>query len=79
MTTFHTASNSPTRAALLVKGGWGGRTETEVKVIGETPKRYRIEAITRTKLAGRERWIGPGETALVPKYAVHFRPDEVKP
>lgn len=57
--------------ALLWLNGWGGITKTEVKVVGQTPKRYRIEAIKdRTKLAGRSRFINTGETALVPKRAL---------
>lgn len=54
----------------LVIDGFAGRFEQTVALIGETPKRYRIQAITRTQLAGRRRWIDPGETALVPKSAI---------
>lgn len=50
--------------------GWHGYTEQEVEIIGETPKRTRIRAITQTRLAGRRRELRPGEIALVPKYAV---------
>jgi hypothetical protein len=50
--------------------GWSGYHEQQVLVVGETPKRYRIEAIERIKLAGRMRWLNPGEQALVPRYAV---------
>jgi hypothetical protein len=60
------------RQAWLLMDGWEGRTEQAVLVVGETPKRYRIKAVARTKLAGRCRWISAGETALVPKYAVRF-------
>ena len=52
---------------------WGGRTETLIEIIGETPKRYRIKAITRTKVGGRYRWLEPGETRLVPKTAVKVK------
>lgn len=55
--------------AILCIDGWAGRTETPVLIIGETPKRYRIRAIERTKLAGA-RWLYRGETALVPKSAI---------
>jgi hypothetical protein len=56
--------------------GYAGRRYRKVEVVGETPKRYRIRAIERTKLAGRSRWLYPGETALVPKYAVQLADDE---
>jgi hypothetical protein len=50
--------------------GWHGCIWQPVKVVGETPKRYRIEATEKTKLAGRCRWIEVGQTALVPKGAI---------
>jgi hypothetical protein len=62
--------NEVTRTGYLHLNGWGGVTSRKVEVIGETSKRLRIRAITETKLAGRCRWLKPGETALVPKYAV---------
>ena len=55
---------------LLWLDGWHGRTSKRVRIVSETSERYRIKAITRTKLAGRNRYLHPGETALVPKYAV---------
>ena len=58
--------------SLLCLNGWEGRTETPIWIIGETPKRYRIRASQRTKLAGRNRWLESGETALVPKSAVRL-------
>jgi hypothetical protein len=54
----------------LVLAGWGGTSRTLVLTVGSTPKRFRIRALTRTKLAGRCRWLEPGEEALVPKHAV---------
>lgn len=60
------------RPAVICLGGWSGRTEAAVVVVDETAKRYRIKAIDRTKLAGRDRWIEAGQTALVPKRAVRF-------
>jgi hypothetical protein len=53
---------------------WQGRTETPVEIIGTTSTRYRIRAITRTRLAGRYRWLKPGAVALVPKDAVRIEP-----
>ena len=63
--------NDPKQAYLMMDG-WGGRHDQAVLVIGETPKRYRIKAVMRTRLAGRCRWIYTGETALVPKTAVRL-------
>lgn len=57
---------------LLLLEGWEGRTETPVEVVGQTAKKFRIRAITETKLAGRYRWLADGETALVPKHAVRL-------
>lgn len=50
----------------------GGRTETRVRVIAETLTRFRIQAIERTRLAGRSRYLEPGDTVLVPKYAIRL-------
>ena len=57
----------------LFTQSWAGTLKQKVKIVAETPKRYRIEAIKRTRLAGDRRFIEEGETALVPKYAV--KPD----
>jgi len=57
---------------LLLLEGWAGRTETPVEVVGQTEKKYRIRAITETRLAGRYRWLAAGETTLVPKHAVRI-------
>jgi hypothetical protein len=48
---------------------WAGRTRQKVRVVGETPKRVRILALSDLNLPGR-RHIKAGETALVPKYAI---------
>jgi hypothetical protein len=67
----------------LIISGWHGSSSTLVVTVGMTPKRFRIMAITRTRLAGRGRWLEPGMTALVPKTAVQhgewskpYKPDE---
>ena len=62
----------PPRAAEIVLDGWSGIVRQPVEVIGETPKRYRVRAIQRTRLAGRNRWIDAGEVVLVPRRAVQF-------
>lgn len=66
-------SKAQFRLGYLCLNSWTGRTETLVRVRGETPKRYRIEAITRTKLAGRDRWLEPNASTLVPKHAIRFQ------
>lgn len=58
------------RRALLVLSSWGGVTTHPVVVVAETPKRFRIRAISLTRLGGRDRWLDEGETALVPKSAI---------
>lgn len=58
--------------ATIALDGWSGRSRQDVEVVGETRTRYRIRAIVWTRLAGRNRWLGPGEVALVPKRAVGF-------
>lgn len=61
--------NFPFRGRLCLNG-WGGYTETPVLVVGETPKKYRIEALMRMRLGGRYRWLYNGERTLVPKDAI---------
>ncbi len=56
--------------ALLVLQGWHGVSTQWVIVVGITPARFRIRAITRTRLAGRNRWLSAGSSALVPRSAV---------
>lgn len=60
--------------SLLVIVGWHGATATPVITVGETPHRYRIRAITRTRLPGRNRWLEPGQETLVPRTAVRHGP-----
>jgi len=67
---------TPVRGRLLLRG-YHGSTSSEVWIVGFTPTRFRVRAIVRTKLAGRDRWLEPGATALVPKTAV--RTDEMQP
>ena len=49
---------------------YSGRSSTRVEIVGETPKRYRIRAITTTRTAGRLLYLEPGQEALVPKRAI---------
>lgn len=56
----------------LVLSGWHGASATRVLVVGLTPRRFRIRAITRTRLAGRGRYLEPGAETLVPLTAVRI-------
>lgn len=58
------------RSAWLCLNSYGGRSQQVIEIIDETPKRFRIRALSRTRLAGRLRWLKAGETALVPKSAI---------
>jgi hypothetical protein len=60
------------RIALLHLDGWSGRRTEVAIVVGETATRYRVRAVHTIKLAGRRRYLHPGQTALVPKYAVEI-------
>lgn len=60
------------RPAKLWLNSWAGLHSEPVIVIAETAKRYRIRVEQRTKIAGRDRWLNVGETALVPKHSVRF-------
>lgn len=60
------------RAAYLLTDSYAGRSEQAIAVIGETPRRYRIRTVMRTRMPGRCRWLAAGETTLVPKTAVRF-------
>jgi len=62
---------SPPRGWMYLDG-WAGRASYLAEVVGETPKRGQIKALTKVRLPGRERFLLPGETALVPRYAVRF-------
>ena len=49
---------------------YSGHSSARVEIIGETPKRYRIRAITQMRTAGRLVYLEPGQVALVPKHAI---------
>jgi hypothetical protein len=63
------------RPAMLCTQDYGGRHEQPVVVVGETPTKYRIRAANPVKLAGRHRWLHPGEVATVPRRAIRLRVD----
>lgn len=60
------------RSAILLLDGYAGRREHPCEIIGETAQRYRIQVRQQTPLAGANRWLQPGQTALVPKHAVRL-------
>ena len=62
------------RPAYLCFNDYAGFRMAPVLVVGETPQRLRIEAVRDMRLAGRNRRLPAGETALVPKGAVRFAP-----
>jgi hypothetical protein len=64
--------NSPNSYGYVQLDGWAGRTEKRVKIVAETPKMYRIEALEDTRLAGRFVYLLKGDTRLVPKHAVRL-------
>ena len=72
LTLYHSESDG-----ILLLNGWYGRTEIPVKVIGETPKKYRIKLTRLTKLPGRNRWGQVGDVVLVPKYAIRMKKDKI--
>jgi hypothetical protein len=57
---------------MLVIVGWHGATAQRVMVVGITPRRFRIRATSRVRLAGRGRWLEAGQEALVPKTAIRI-------
>ena len=58
------------RPAWLCMDGWSGRSQTPVEIIGETPKRFRIKLLRKTRLPGRFRFGNVGDVILVPRTAI---------
>lgn len=54
------------RDAVVCVSGWAGRSELRVKVLGSTPKKYRVRF-----LQAAYRW-SKDQVTLVPKSAVKF-------
>lgn len=52
---------------VLYLNSWAGRTETPVKILKETPKRFRVELL-QDCLKGKK-----GRVLYVPKYAIGKR------
>lgn len=53
---------------------WSGRSAQRVLIVGRTPYRFRIRALTRTRLAGRGRYLEPGAEATAPITAITLIP-----
>lgn len=69
----HALLTAGEREAWLGLQGWKGLDWQRVVVVAETPRRYRIRAITANTKLPRHRYIHPdGNTALVPKGAIRF-------
>lgn len=51
--------------------GWAGGA---VEIVAVTPKKARVRALVTTRLAGRRRFLHPGEVALVPREALRPTP-----
>lgn len=56
----------------ILVDGWAGYQRIPVEILGETPKRYRVKLIERSKLPGRNNWRNAGDVVLVPKHAVRI-------
>lgn len=66
------------KMAYICLEGRGGRIKHPCRVIGETPKKYRVEILEIVILPGnRKKQVG--DITLIPKYAIKFdKPDEVE-
>lgn len=60
------------RAAVVCTDSYAGRQEHPCRVVGETPKRYRIEVDQPTALPPQFSLLMPGTPKLVPKRAIRF-------
>lgn len=60
------------KQAVVCIDSWAGREEKPCRVIGETPKRYRIVVDVPTSLPPKFSVLMPGKPKLVPKRAVRF-------
>lgn len=61
------------RRGFVCINSWAGREEKPCLIIGETRKRYRIKVEQPTALPPKWKILHPGETKLVPKWAVKIR------
>ena len=54
----------------IITDGWAGLGFFPVKILGETPKRYRVQLVERCRLPGRNKTGNAGDVILAPKGAV---------
>ncbi len=57
--------------AYLHVDSWAGRTKYQVRVIGETPKRYRVVLLEAIRLESKRK--PAGAVLLVPKRSIEVR------
>ena len=69
-TTPDVRCGEPIRYGSFALDGWAGVTRQRIGIIGETPTKYRVVALTDTRLAGRTRVLRRGAHALLPKTVV---------
>lgn len=60
------------RPAKMHIQSWAGKSAVPCRVVGETPKRYRIEVDQPTGVPPNFSILLPGMTKLVPKRAITF-------
>jgi hypothetical protein len=59
------------RTGRLTVVGPAGLVSSRVRILHEILWWYLIEAMTMTRLSGRDRYLLPGRRAFVPKWAIH--------
>jgi len=62
-------------SAFVCTNTWYGRMEYPVRILGETPKRYRVTPLNGATITLPRRFLHGDETALVPKTAVKIVPN----
>jgi hypothetical protein len=60
--------------AYLQLDGYAGRTQQRVIELSRSARKVRIQAITRTRLGGRRRYLEAGEIGRVPLHAITAQP-----
>ena len=60
------------RIAVICIDSFAGRIEHRCRVVGETPKKYRIEVDKPTPLPPRSEVLDVGMQKLVPKHCIRF-------
>lgn len=69
------SSGEEGRPATFGLVGWYGSVNIPIRVLGETPKRYRVRLLADARLpGGRDR--RAGDVVLLPKWIVYFTDTE---